>query len=296
MTRVDFQTLLTSFQHGNFKIVEHLVPPDFLLFARMLVSSNFSDEIISNTLVAFSNYLFGLSGKNIISCERGYLVFAHIFEQLKFCKRYIVLLKVSENIAFTSVLHLNKIKDDAVAERAKDGESKSGGVEVENTDSTHLSVENKSVLLAISNLLKLVLGGLQHSPRVFLKCLEFLLTFLEFIDIEDSAIANIIVEIVDFCRYLHQDLIDEMKDVKMLLQSSNVLQRYGKKNSVDLQNYAIEYSWTAETNVNGINNSKPEDTLNERKTGNIAEGMEGITSQERPPSTSFAPPPWPTKA
>lgn len=293
MTRVDFQTLLTSFQHDNFEIVEHLVPLDFLLFSRMLVSSNLSDDIISNNLVAFSKYLFGLSSKNITSCEHGYLVFAHIFEQLKFCKRYNVLLKVSENIAFTSVLHLNKIKDDAVAERAEDSESKLGRVEVEDADSKYLSVENKSVLSAISKLLKLVLGGLQHSPRVFLKCLEFLLIFLEFIDMEDSAIANIVVEIIDFCRYLHRDLIDEMKDVKMLLQSSNVLQRYGKKNSVDLQNYATECSWTTEANMNGTNNSIPEDLLNERKIGDIAEGTEGITSQKRPPNDLFAPPPWP---
>ena len=78
-----------------------------------------------------------------------------------------------------------------------------------------------------------------------MKCLEYLLSFLEFVDMEDSEIANIIVEILNFSKYIHRDLINEMEDVQSLLASSNVLQRYGKKKAIDLQNYAIQCSWTA---------------------------------------------------
>ena len=66
-------------------------------------------------------------------------------------------------------------------------------------------------------------------PQEVLKCLEYLLSFLGIVDMEDSEIANIIVEILNFSKYIHRDLINEMEDVKSLLASSNVLQIWKEK-------------------------------------------------------------------
>ena len=80
-----------------------------------------------------------------------------------------------------------------------------------------------------------MLGGLQHSPRGFLRCLEFLLAFLEFVDIESTEVASLIVEIINFCVYIHSDVIEVMEDVNDILASSSVLKRHGKKSQLSFK-------------------------------------------------------------
>ena len=311
--RVDFSKIINFFQSNDFTNMKHtiddvenillpILATDFFRFSRQLVSSNKTNEEISSMLLAFSKYLMNM--RNNVTCEHGYLLFTNIFDQLKFCKRYTVLLKLSEGVALNSVLHLNNIKNATITKQNRQiTDSKMDDEDIENSDGKSFSKEIKMILMAISNFLKLVLGGLQHSPRGFLKCLEYLLSFLEFVDMEDSEIANIIVEILNFSKYIHRDLINEMEDVQSLLASSNVLQRYGKKKAIDLQNYAIQCSWTAvaSNEESKKNNTKNDSNLlteiiNVETVNPTNVGVQAVTSDEERKvdnTGSLPPPPWP---
>ena len=103
-----------------------------------------------------------------------------LFEQLKFCKRYSVLLKISEDVAVNAASHLEKLRSTFESNVGKDNDIAGDNNHIDDGDSTNLcriSNEGKLLLLSISKLLYTVLGGLQHSPRDFCVAWNFCLHF-----------------------------------------------------------------------------------------------------------------------
>ena len=307
MTKFDIQTALAFFQDARFlgrqysgeevsTVLTQISSTDLAVFARRLITSSQGDSDTSTIIFSLSEYLLGTYNFSFVVCERGYMLLKSLFEQLKFCKRYGVLLKISEDVAVNAASHLEKLRStfESKVEKYDDVAEKDDRFCDSIIDNSCLiSNEGKLLLLSISKLLRTVLGGLQHSPRGFLRCLEFLLAFLEFVDTESTEVAYLIVEIINFCKYIHSDVIELMDDVNGMIASSSVLQRHGNKPSIEFQDSARKCAWTNYT-LECDNSNLPGSISNGPvSTASLEHGIETINKSINESRSHSSPPPWP---
>ena len=189
MTKFDMKTALEFFQDTRLSdrqfsgeevsaILKQLSVEDSEFFARKLVTSSPGDSNISTIIVSFSKYLLEFCKSDFVACESGYMLLKSLFEQLKFCKRYSVLLKISEDVAVNAASHLEKLRSAFESNGGKDNDIAGDNIHVDEGDSTNLCrISNEGTLLYINFKVVYTVRWSSTLSRGFLRCLEFCLHF-----------------------------------------------------------------------------------------------------------------------
>ena len=211
--------------------------------ARFIASSSKSNEELVKTLSTFSNNLVNLQGSPE---ELGVRLLYHVWKQLCFCRRYGVLKMASSILMIDTLKHLRGVR-----ERCKARASPDPGVSSVGPDGGVLKV---SLLL-----LKVVLGGEHHSPKLFLNHVQELFDFLQWADNVDAESGKELSGILYLSRHIHGDVLHHVDGFDALFESSAALERLRSPDAAALQKEARRLSWaTIDTDYeNSVNMFEP---------------------------------------
>ena len=224
---------------------------DHPIAARLIASSPKPNEFVVDRVLTFSRSLCGLSGS---AEELGLGLLLQVWEQLRFCRRYPVLAATSDGLVSDAFEHLENVRRRCEARKAADG----GYVEVG---------PDANILRVTLMVLKAVLAGTQHTPRLFLQYAQPILGFIEWADTVDGNTARELAEIFYLSRHIHGKVLLHVDGVDDMFRKSLVLQRFRSPGALELQRQTRKYSWaTAET----------------------------PTGPDAPAASLVEPPPWPT--